>query len=160
MRANRESPTLQLVHIIRTESLKREFLLKAICSMGLLRNKADPCVYFKKWTAKGLMVIWASWVNNLISCGNQGEVVKGRQSIKKLFDLDEVSELKEYVGCKIKYNKEEGWMKLTQPVLIQSFEDEFELLPSFEHKTPAAPGSVLTGKGKEVSVNETTHGTY
>ena len=56
--------------------------------------------------------------------------------------LDEVGELSEYVGCKIDYDREKGIMKLTQPVLIQSFVDEFEL-PERKFGTPAAPGSVL-----------------
>ena len=42
------------------------------------------------------------------------------------FDCDEVGKLNEYVGCKINFNQEEGWIKLTQPVLLQSFEDEFK----------------------------------
>jgi hypothetical protein len=117
-------------------------LLKAIRAIGLTRSKADPCVYFK-WTDQGLM-IWSSWVDDILSCGNKEEVIKGRQELKKHFDLDEVGEMKEYIGCKVEYNKEEGWMKLTQPVLVQSFEDEFEL-PEKPVETPAAPGSVLMG---------------
>ena len=62
--------------------------------------------------------------------------------MKKYFSLDEVGEVSEYVGCKVEYNKEEGYMKLTQPVLIQSFRDEFEL-PEIEYKTPAAPNESL-----------------
>jgi hypothetical protein len=33
--------------------------------------------------------------------------------------------MNEYVGCKIEQNQEEGWLKLMQPVLLQSLEDEF-----------------------------------
>ncbi|MEM9078893.1 MAG: hypothetical protein AAGC43_17765, partial [Bacteroidota bacterium] len=66
------------------------------------RNKADPCVYFC-WTDKGLN-LWASWVDDLLSCGNEKDVKDGRQAIKQYFDLDEIGELKEYVGCKIEFN--------------------------------------------------------
>ena len=38
-----------------------------------------------------------------MSCGNKEDVVEGRQAIKKYFDLDEIGELNEYVGCKIEY---------------------------------------------------------
>ena len=34
-------------------------------------------------------------------------------------------------------------MKLTQPVLLQSFKDEFELPDAKTPNTPAAPGEVL-----------------
>ena len=56
--------------------------------------------------------------------------------------MDEVGEESEYVGCKMEYNKEVGYMKLTQPVLIQSFRDEFEL-PEIEYKTLSAPNESL-----------------
>jgi hypothetical protein len=35
-----------------------------------------------------------------------------------------------------------GWLKLTQPVMIQSFSDEFEL-PNEQPNLPASPGSIL-----------------
>jgi hypothetical protein len=44
--------------------------------------------------------------------------------------------MKEYVGCKVEHNRQERWIKLTQPVMIQRFEDEFELpddVPSYQH---------------------------
>jgi hypothetical protein len=63
--------------------------------------------------------------------------------MKKRFDCDEVGELAEYVGCKVDHNKEEGWIKLTQPVLMQSYVDEFDLPKGEVPRTPATPGSVL-----------------
>ena len=130
-------------------------LLKAIKTVGLLRSNADPCVYFR-WTDNGLN-LWASWVDDLLSCGRKKDIEQGRKAIKQHFDLDEIGELKEYVGCKIEYNKEQGWMKLTQPVLIQSFDDEFDM-PNREYKTPAAPNSMLT-EGTSV-LDEAKHSEY
>ncbi len=48
-------------------------LLKALRTMGMARSKADPCVYFK-WTRNGLM-IWSSWVDDLLSCGHKHDVI-------------------------------------------------------------------------------------
>ena len=59
------------------------------------------------------------------------------------FDCDEVGELKEYVGCKLDRNKSSKWLKFTQPVLLQSFQDEFELPTWSKFATPAEPGQVL-----------------
>jgi hypothetical protein len=53
-----------------------------------------------------------------------------------------LGELKEYVGCKIDRDYEGKSMKITQPVLIQSFKDEFDL-PGIKHPTPAAHGDQL-----------------
>jgi hypothetical protein len=65
----------------------------------------------------------------------------GKEQLMERFDCDEIGELTEYIGCKIE--RGEGWMKLTQPVLLQSFEDEFNLPDTKTPNTPAAPGEVL-----------------
>ena len=41
------------------------------------------------------------------------------------FDCTEQGEVKEYVGCKIEHDKK-GSIRFTQPVMIQSFEKEFD----------------------------------
>jgi hypothetical protein len=47
--------------------------------------------------------------------------------VKKEFDCDDQGELKEYIGCKVDRDMENGSVKLMQPVLMQSYEDEFDL---------------------------------
>ena len=49
--------------------------------------------------------------------------------------------MKEYVGNKVE--RLDSAVKLTQPVLLQSFTDEFELQRDHKVKNPAIPGSVL-----------------
>ena len=118
-------------------------LLKAMQKVGLLRNKADPCVYYR-WTNNGLN-IWSSWVDDILSAGDKKDVGQGREALKDHFELNEVGDLQEYVRCKVDYDREKGTMVLTQPVLIQSFEDKFNLeeygnrIPN----TPASPNTTL-----------------
>ena len=52
------------------------------------------------------------------------------------FECDEVEELQEYVGCKVEYNKNEKWLKLTQLVLLQSYSDKFDLPDGRKPNTP------------------------
>ena len=73
--------------------------------------------------------------------------------MKHYFESDKTGKLKEYVGSKAKYNEKEGWMKLTQLVLIQSFEDEFNL-PKSSYKTAGTPGK------SDVKLNEEEYGEY
>jgi hypothetical protein len=47
----------------------------------------------------------------------------------------------EYIGCKI--DRKKNLMKLTQPVLIQSFEDEFDLSNAKSYITPGELGKTL-----------------
>jgi hypothetical protein len=58
--------------------------------------------------------------------------------------------MKEYIGCKVEYNKKECYMKILQPVLVQSFADEFKLNMKEPIATPAVPGPVL--KKEEVDM--------
>ena len=132
-------------------------LLKAIKSIGLASCCADPCVYFR-WTQRGLN-LWASWVDDLLSCGSKKDVIDGRKALKKHFALDKIRELKEYVGCKVEFDMRNHCMKLTQPVLIQSFQDKFDLSTiTGPCRTPAEPGSMLVGG--DVTVNEKRHKNY
>jgi hypothetical protein len=82
-------------------------------------------------------------VDDCLICSEKTSVIHAKEEMKKQFDCDEVVELAEYVGCKIDHNKEEGWIKLTQPILMQSYVDEFDLPKGELPRTPATPGSVL-----------------
>jgi hypothetical protein len=60
--------------------------------------------------------------------------------------------MKEYVGCKI--DRTEDQMKLTQPVIIQSLEDEFDI-KKYDYKMPAAPGTTIPPCPKGLQVDYT-----
>ena len=116
-------------------------LIEAFWVMGYERSKGDPCLYFK-WT-NDVITLWVSWVDDCFVCGEDSNVAQAKRDMKNEFDCDDLGDLKEYVGCKVEYNKDEGWIKLTQPVLIQSLSDEFEIKTSDVPKTPAPEGQVL-----------------
>jgi hypothetical protein len=117
-------------------------LLKALRCMKYGRSKADPCLYFR-WTVCGL-ILWLLWVNGCLVAGKKEGVLQAKDSMMELFDCDDVGELNEYVRCKVDYDQEAGTMKLTQPVMIQSFKDEFELPEGKASNTPAIPGTVMS----------------
>jgi Reverse transcriptase (RNA-dependent DNA polymerase) len=117
-------------------------LLKTVKAMKLQRCNADPCVYFK-WTDNGLN-LWTSWVDDLLSCAvSSDDLIQSKEILMKHFELDGVGELAEYIGCKVEYERNEGKRVVTQPVLIQSFIDEFELGNEKYPVTPAVPNSIL-----------------
>jgi hypothetical protein len=63
------------------------------------------------------------------------------------FDCKDCGDIEEYVGCKIVRTKNS--LKFTQPVLMQSYSDKFEL-PKKRYRTPALAGLVLVaGKIEE-----------
>ena len=114
-------------------------LLFCLSKIGFFRSKVDACCYFKK-TADGLVLI-ISWVDDLLICGPKDAVLQVKADLLTQFDCDDVGELEEYVGCKIERDKDT--FKITQPVLLQSFIDEFDLDAIEAPKTPAAPGTML-----------------
>jgi hypothetical protein len=121
---------------------------KAFRSLKYERSKADPCLY-SCWTNNRL-VLWLTWVDDCLIAGEKEQVIKEKDKMKNLFDCDDIGEMTEYVGCKVEYNKEERYMRLTQPVMIQSFQDEFDLPTDGPAPyTPAETGQVLSKGEKE-----------
>ena len=86
-----------------------KMLLKAMESMGFRKSWADPCLYFN-WTDDGL-VLWLSWIDDCLCVGKAEAVVKAKDGMLMRFDCDDIGEVKEYLGCKIDINKEEGSLK-------------------------------------------------
>lgn len=127
-------------------------LLRAMRFMGFERNKADPCLYYK-WGRDGL-VMWISWVDDCLCIGPKTAVMKSKQEMKKVFDVDDVGEMNEYVGCKVERNEKERKLRLTQPVMLQSFQDEFELKGSRQPTTPAVAGQVLNKTDKDKTLTK------
>ena len=67
-------------------------------------------------------------------------------------DCDNAGELKEYVGYKIECKGNR--MKITQPVLVQSLEDEFEMPDKIPCNLPAPHRKELTSDGEPLSEEE------
>ena len=88
--------------------------------------------------------------------GEESMVIKENKAFQERFDCDDVGEVKEYVGCKIDRNVEEGSMKFTQPVMLQSFKDEFETSEK-RPCTPAEAGTVLAKCSTSAKVDSKRH---
>lgn len=129
-------------------------LLKCMKDMRYARNGADPCLYFK-WTTFGL-IIWLSWVDDCMVWGPKEVVPKENEEFMSRFDCDDVGEVREYVRCKIEKNEKERSFKFTQPVLLQSFKDEFDTTNK-SPTTPAEAGSILIQSEKGNKVGKERH---
>jgi hypothetical protein len=122
-------------------------LLKAFSAMNFERSKADPCLYYS-WTKHGL-VTWISWADNCLVCNSPEGMKIGMAQMMKQFNCNEISNMDEYVGCKIDCNFKNGTIKFTQPVMLQSFCDKFDLPEGNWPNTPV-PGDFLV-KGDEAT---------
>jgi hypothetical protein len=82
-------------------------------------------------------------VGRRLVVGNKKAVDEAKQQRQERFDCNDVGELKEYVGCKVDVDRNERSVMLTQPVLLQSYVDEFNLSEGVFLRTPAIAGDVL-----------------
>ncbi|KAL7574402.1 hypothetical protein ACA910_008497 [Epithemia clementina (nom. ined.)] len=146
--------------LYKTKQAAKQFWLKvleAMRAMGFLRNRADPCLYWA-WTKWGL-TLWMSWIDDFVVCGSPEGVKQAKAAMQEQFEYDDCGELNKYIGCKVDLNRQQRYIKLTQPVLIRSFNDEFEL-PNEAHSTPSTPGEVLEPCQPEELLNPTDQKTY
>ena len=98
----------------------------AFCLMNYVVNKADPCLYHCwEW---GRLTLWVTWVDNCLIASVLSIVAKAKEKMKLCFDCNNIGRMEEYVGCKVQYDAPKRSMMLTQPVLLQSFQDEFGVL--------------------------------
>ena len=127
-----------------------------LCDMEFDRSKADPCLYFR-WTEQGL-TLWTSWVDDCMSVGKRELVLDTKKGMTDWFNCDEVRELTEFVGCKLERSARQ--LRIMQPVLMQSFADEFNLPEGSAPTTPAEPGSVLMKARDDKAVDRTAQLMY
>jgi hypothetical protein len=87
------------------------------------------------------LVAWISWIDDCLVAGDTIAVETAKEKMKSRFDCDDLGELNEYVSCEI--DRGEDFVKFTQPVLLQSYEDEFEFNKTRSVFTPEEQGKVL-----------------
>jgi hypothetical protein len=73
------------------------------------------------------------------------------------FDCKDCGDIEEYVGCKIVKTK--NLLKFSQPVLMQSYSDEFEL-PKKSYRTQALAGLILVAGKKKEALSPTMQKKY
>jgi len=125
-----------------------KFLLALMKSIGCRQSNVDKCVYYK-WDDSDLSLL-ASWVDDLIVAGEEDTVSHQKSKLKEMVPIDDCGIMDEYVGCKVDINRDERKLKFTQPVMIQSFQDEFDL-PNKSPVTPAVPNTSLSHMGDIIS---------
>ena len=99
-------------------------LMKAFKHLKYNRSAADLCLHYK-WSEDGKLIVWLSWVDDCVVGGSGQDPITEKRKMKQLFECNNSGELVEYIGNKVHMDRKNGLVHLTQPVLIQSFKDEF-----------------------------------
>jgi hypothetical protein len=114
--------------------------LQVMDAMDFSRSKADPCLYYK-WHAEHGLILCVSHVDDFLWAGSKAGVEVSKKEFFTHFKCDDTGVTKEYIGNKI--DRKDGEIKMTQPVLLQSFTDEFTFARDSKVRNPAVPGTVL-----------------
>jgi hypothetical protein len=93
------------------------------------------------------------WVDNFMVCGPKAAIVHEKRIMGNVFPCDDMGPMEEYIGCKIEWNHEDLSVRLTQPVMLRRFQDEFNMTQVGRHRTPAILGSSLTKTNREGEVD-------
>jgi hypothetical protein len=77
------------------------------------------------------------------------------------FDCDALGNMDEYVGCRLERNVKDRWIRITQPVQLQSFVDEFDL-PNEKDKPfiPAEAGQVMSRAKENEGIGPDGQGSF
>ena len=88
--------------------------------------------------------------------GKAEQANKEKDGFVSRFDCDDIGEVKEYVDCKIDKDVKNNMFKFAQPVMIQSFRDELELIKECTKTpvTPGDPGTVLVKAEDKDKINQ------
>jgi hypothetical protein len=112
-------------------------LLLCMKSMEMTWSTTDPCLYRKLGEVDLVLIVL--WIDNNLIIGSNKAVEKTKKDIMERFDCYDCGDIEEYLGCKIMRTK--NLLKLTQPTLMQSYNDKFKL-PKKSYRMPAPTGLV------------------
>jgi hypothetical protein len=82
-------------------------LVKALKSCGFIGSLADPCIWVKQFNTGIVMMV--IYVDNCLIIGSYEGIKEVIEDLKKHdFSLDIEKDLKDYLSCHIKIDKEDG----------------------------------------------------
>ena len=85
-------------------------------------------------------------------CGKADEINESKKNLISKLDCEDIGKLNEYVGYKLECKGNR--IKITQTVLVQSLEDEFEISPSTPCNLPTPAGKELKSDGEPLTEEE------
>ena len=76
-------------------------LVTVMLNLSFTKSLADPCLYYKWHPTHGL-IVWLSWIDDLLIINRcKGCVLNEVEQLKKVFEVDDVGPLEDYLGCKL-----------------------------------------------------------
>ena len=103
------------------------------------------------------LIMWISFIDNMLVVCNKKYMADVKQKFTSTMDCDDMGAMVEYIGTKIDIDSKKHELKITQPVLVQSLQDEFDFEnPNNCPETPAPAGTHLMSIGQSLSPEKQT----
>ena len=104
-------------------------LVSTMRAMMFTKSHGDPALFFK-WQAEKGLIISLSWTDDLICFGLKEVVLDEVNNIKTKFEVDDVGQLTDYLGCKIEITPDDDPTKpsgltFVQSVILETLFDKF-----------------------------------
>lgn len=116
---------------------------KKLCKMGLIRSKADPCVFFKR--DQETMLIVAVYVDDLLILSNNiKEKEQLKEELNQEFRMKDLGEAHFILGMRIDRDQSDGSITLDQSNYIKNMLKRFGMEDCKEVSTPMTPGQIFT----------------
>ena len=101
--------------------------------------------------------MWLSYIGGRVVWDTKKLTMKENSEFTKRFECDNVGGVKEYMNSKVEHDYEEKILWFAQPVMLQSFGDEFKLPTERKYATSTNHGSILVKRELDQIVKNEMH---
>lgn len=116
-----------------------------ILKLGFQRSQYDSCLYTRK--ANGVWTYLVLYVDDIVLASSSlEEIERIKRKMKSEFEMDDMQELKNFLGMRIQYNMEEGTLRLNQAKYISALLKRFGMDNCKPAMTPLDANQKLTRK--------------
>ena len=103
------------------------------------------------------LIIWISVIDDMLVVCDEKYMTKIKHEFTGTVDCNDMGAMVEYIGTKRDIDNKKCKSKITQPVLVQSLQDEFVFEnPNNCPETPAPAGMHLMASGQPLSPEQQT----
>ena len=103
------------------------------------------------------LIMWISFIDDMLVVCDKKYMANIKQKFTSTVDCDDMGAMVEYIGTKVDIDSKKCELKITQPVLVQSLQDEFDFEnPNNCPETPAPAGTHLMVSGQPLSPEKQT----
>ena len=101
------------------------------------------------------LIMWISFIDDMLVVCDEKYMANIKQKFTSTVDCNDMGVMAEYIGTKIDIDSKKREVKITQPVFVQSLQDDFDFEnPNNCPETPDPSVSHLMASGQPLSLEK------